>query len=200
MRSDLLVRSATPRDASAIHRIIDACAADGTVLPRDQEDITQAIPSFVVGVVRGEVVGCAALVTCGPSLAEIRSVAVSPAGRGTGVGAAIISHLISEAHFLRFDRLFLLTRIPEFFRRLGFRVVDPDALPDSFLSDLVRCQKRSLFNKFVMTRSLVNGPIDALGPGFAGAAGDAGVPAYPSGPDPVRIETVPAPVLVGAAQ
>lgn len=200
MNHDLLVRSATPRDASAIHRIIDACAADGTVLPRAEEDITQAIPSFVVGIVRGEIVGCAALVTCGPALAEIRSVAVAPAGRGTGVGAAIIHHLISEAHFLRFDRLFLLTRIPEFFRKLGFRTVDPANFPDSFLLDLIRCQKRSLFNKFVMTRSLVNGPIDALGPGFAGALPLFDVPAYPSHPDADPVTRISEPVLLAAAQ
>lgn len=200
MSPDLFVRTATCADAPAIHRIIDACAADGTVLPRHQEDIFQAIPSFVVGIVRGEIVGCAALVTCGPALAEIRSVAVAPAGRGTGVGAAIIHHLISEAHFLRFDRLFLLTRIPEFFRRLGFRTVDPANFPDSFLLDLIRCQRRSLFNKFVMTRSLVNGPIDALGPGFAGALPPLEIPAYPSNPD-VEASNFTAPeVLVAAAQ
>jgi N-acetylglutamate synthase-like GNAT family acetyltransferase len=149
------VRSATAEDAPAIFAIIDRCAANGTVLPRNQEDIGLTIASFVVGEVDGRMLACAALVACGSSDAEIRSVAVDPQSRGTGLGRAVVEYVVSEAQALGVERLFLLTRLPGFFERVGFQVIDPEHLPDTFLADLVHVQQRSLFNKYVMTRSLL---------------------------------------------
>lgn len=158
------VRSAVPADAHAIHAIIDQCAASGSVLPRAVEDIDLWIETFVVGVINDTPVACASLTVRGdPSVGEIRSVAVSEAARGTGLGKAIILYLIDEAHSIGLERLFLLTRIPGFFERCGFRTIHPEELPDSFLADLMHVQRRSLFNKIVMTR-----PIDMIS-GFADA-------------------------------
>ena len=149
------VRSALPEDSRAVHAIVDAAAATGAVLPRAIEDIDLWIESFVVGLVDGEALGCAALMTVeGPCIGEIRSVAVSDRARGTGLGREIVQYLVEEAHSLGLERLFLLTRVPAFFEKCGFRVIQPEELPDSFLSDLVRVQKRSLFNRFVMTRDI----------------------------------------------
>lgn len=149
------VRSATPEDSRAIHAIIDAVAATGAVLPRTIEDIDLWIESFVVGMVDGEVLGCAALMTVGgPRIAEIRSVAVLDGARGTGLGKQIVEYLVEEAHSLGLERVFLLTRVPAFFEKCGFRAVQVEDLPDSFLADLVHVQKRSLFNKFVMSRDI----------------------------------------------
>ena len=130
----------------------------GSVLPRDVGDIDLSIESFVIAVVGDgdtvEAMACAALVTCGPSIGEIRSVAVSERARGLGLGRELVDYLVTQAGALELDHLFLLTRIPRFFERLGFRAINPEELPDSFLADLVHCQQRSLFNKFVMTREL----------------------------------------------
>ena len=159
------VRSATPEDSRTIHAIIDAVAATGAVLPRSIEDIDLWIESFVVGMVDGQVLGCAALMTVGgPRIAEIRSVAVLDSARGTGLGRQIVEYLVEEAHSLGLERVFLLTRVPAFFEKCGFRTIQPEELPDSFLADLVHAQKRSLFNKFVMAREI------ALLSGFADSA------------------------------
>jgi len=158
------VRTAYREDARAIHRIIDEVAATGAVLPRGIEDIDLWIESFVVGTVEDGIVSCAALNTVGgPRIAEIRSVAVSSAARGTGLGRSMIDYLVDEAHSLGLERLFLLTRVPAFFEKCGFRTIQVEELPDSFLADLVHIQKRSLFNKFVMTRDI------AMLSGFADA-------------------------------
>lgn len=149
------VRSATPEDSRAIHAIIDAVAASGAVLPRSIEDIDLWIESFVVGMVDGQIMGCAALMTVGgPRVAEIRSVAVLDSARGTGLGRQIVQYLVDEAHSLGLERVFLLTRVPAFFEKCGFATIQPEELPDSFLADLVHIQKRSLFNKFVMSRDI----------------------------------------------
>ena len=151
------VRSAVAEDAPRIFAIIDACAAQGSVLPRAAEDVHAAVHSFVVAHDPADpaaLLGCAALVSCGPDMGEIRSVAVAPEGRGRGVGRAVVDYLVAEALAINLEHLFLLTRIPEFFSKLGFHAVDPNDLPDSFVADVVHTQRRSLFNKFVMTMNL----------------------------------------------
>lgn len=154
-KPEIRVRSAYREDLHAIHRIIDEVAATGAVLPRAIEDIDLWLESFVVGTVDGVIASCAALNTVGgPRIAEIRSVAVSAQARGTGLGRTMIDYLVDEAHSLGLERLFLLTRVPAFFEKCGFRTIQPEELPDSFLTDLVHVQKRSVFNKFVMTRDI----------------------------------------------
>jgi len=149
-------------DAHRIFEIIDECAASGAVLPRTIENIALTIESFFVGEVDGRVMGCAALVTCGPAMAEVRSVATCADARGLGVARAVVEYIIVMAHALEFERLFLLTKIPDFFQKLGFASVDPESLPDSFIADVVHTQKRSLFNKTVMTRNLtLDAPVPA---------------------------------------
>lgn len=152
--SRVFVRAASAQDIHRIFEIIDQCAASGSVLPRTIENIALAIESFFVGEVDGRILGCCALVTCGPSMAEIRSVATAEEGRGFGVARAVVEYAIVMGKALEFERLFLLTKIPGFFEKLGFSLVDPAALPDSFIADLVHAQKRSLFNKSVMIRNL----------------------------------------------
>lgn len=161
---EIRVRTAYREDSRAIHAIIDEVAATGAVLPRAIEDIDLWIESFVVGTLGDGIVSCAALNTVGgPRIAEIRSVAVSSKARGTGLGRSMIDYLVDEAHSLGLERLFLLTRVPAFFEKCGFRTIEVEALPDSFLADLVHIQKRSLFNKFVMTRdiAMLSGLADA---------------------------------------
>ena len=150
----VFVRAARREDVQRIFEIIDQCAASGSVLPRTTDNIALTIESFFVGEVNGQVLGCCALVTCGPSMAEIRSVATAEAGRGFGIARAVVDYAIIMGKALEFERLFLLTKIPRFFEKLGFALVDPAALPDSFIADLVHAQKRSLFNKSVMIRNL----------------------------------------------
>jgi N-acetylglutamate synthase-like GNAT family acetyltransferase len=185
-------RSANPRDAARIVEIIDECAAQGHVLPRDVENITLWIESFVVAEARGRVLGAAALAACGPNLAEIRSVAVSDEARGLGVGRSLLTYLIREARALDLDRLFLLTRIPDFFGRLGFVVVDPERLPDPFIADVVHAQNRSFFNKHVMILDM-RSPVYSERLAHLGETGEVTKPvrdAIDAADTPARVPTV----------
>lgn len=173
------VRSADRGDTDAIRAMIESCALDGALLRRHRDDIEPAIPGFVVGersCDRGTrtILGCAALVACGASLAEVRSVAVAPAARGTGLGRSMIERLVDTAAALGMDRLFLLTKVPGFFERLGFRDVDPASLPDSFLHDLVLAQQRTYLAKHVMTRPVLRGLPQAPSVESAASAGPTG--------------------------
>jgi amino-acid N-acetyltransferase len=87
------------------------------------------IADFVVAEQDGAVVGCAGLERYGTT-ALLRSVAVAPALRGTGLGPRLTAACIDAARARGLSSLALLTETAErFFPRFGFTVVPRTALP-----------------------------------------------------------------------
>ena len=78
-----------------------------------------------------QVLGCVGLERYG-STGLLRSLAVSPAERGNGVGRALVDACLSHARASGITTLVLLTETAEpFFARLGFRRVDRTEVPDA---------------------------------------------------------------------
>jgi amino-acid N-acetyltransferase len=84
-------------------------------------------------------VACAALKVVWEDLAEVRSVAVKPSLRGRGIGRMLVEAVKKEARELLIPRVFCLTYVPGFFRRLGFREVDKGSLPHKIWADCINC-------------------------------------------------------------
>ncbi len=150
----LIVRSAAPEDAPGICELVQRWADSGRLLPRSLREVESLIECFVVVRLGEDVVGCAALIVCGEAMAEIRSVAVDPTRTGHGIGRRMVEFLLDESARLDLDRVFLLTRAPAFFERCGFRTIDPDDLPDSFVHDFLNIQRRTFTDRYVMTREI----------------------------------------------
>ncbi len=147
------VRTATVEDLAGIKRLVDLWADAGENLPRSEEEILTSIRDFAVSTVDGRVVGCGALWLYTPSLAEIRSVGVDPDLHGGGIGSGIVEHLAAIAGKLRVERVFVLTRAPLFFERLGFRQVSVNGLPEKILKDCARCPKKHCCDEIAMVRT-----------------------------------------------
>ncbi len=135
-------RKAILPDAPAIHNLILQYTGDGTLLPRSLQEICENIRDFIVVVDRGTVIACAALHFYGLSLAEVRSVAVDKASQGKSAGRKLVLGLISESETHKIDRVFLFTRVPEFFARLGFVEVPHHILPEKVHKDCLSCPRR----------------------------------------------------------
>lgn len=148
----LIIRAARTHDVEQIVGVIRLCAQNGSVLARSEQEILDALPGFAVAESGGVVVGCAALCIVDRELGEIRSVAVHPEGRSLGAGRQLITYLLDVASQLGIVRIFLITRLPEFFARIGFVEVDPTTLADRFLDDLMHQQGRTYREKSVMIR------------------------------------------------
>jgi N-acetylglutamate synthase-like GNAT family acetyltransferase len=117
-----VVRSATDADAERIHALLDH---EG--LPTS--DLAAARPEFIVVVEATELVGAGALQHLGES-ALIRSVAVSPKRRGTGLGRDIVLELERRARSSGTVLLVLLTQTAApFFEHLGYRVIERASAP-----------------------------------------------------------------------
>jgi amino-acid N-acetyltransferase len=120
----LRIRPATTADVRSIRRLVDTYAPDRRLLSKATVTLFEAVPEFVVGEVDGEVVACGAIHVMWEDLAEVRTVAVEPTLRGTGVGGVLLAHLVQRARDLGVKRVFCLTFETGFFGRHGFVEID----------------------------------------------------------------------------
>jgi amino-acid N-acetyltransferase len=143
-------RSAKLPDALAIEQLIQVHVGSGTLLPRSFSDICENIRDFVVVENEGEIVGCGALHLYGMHLAEIRSITVTSNSKGKGAGRVLVDALLKEAKHQHVTCVCLFTRIPDFFARMGFLVVEKEALPDKALKDCQLCPRQHACDEIAM--------------------------------------------------
>lgn len=136
------VRQARLSDVDKICELIAYWAEQGENLPRNKADIMQAIHGFAVAEIDDQVVGCAALYVYSTGLAEIRSLGLFPQAQGKGLGAELVSWLLWKARELGITRTIVLTRVPEFFGRLNFRLTVKEKLPEKVMKDCEICPKK----------------------------------------------------------
>ncbi len=135
------LRKAVMADAEKIQFLINGYAKQGLMLPRSINSIYENIRDFWVCEENGEIVGVCALTVFWNDLAEVRSLAVSPEHTRKGIGTALVEKALQEARDLGIGRVFTLTYQVEFFKKLGFRVVDKNSLPHKIWRDCVNCVK-----------------------------------------------------------
>lgn len=138
-----MLRKARVGDVKIIHRMINASAGKGEILPRSLMDIYGSLRDFFIYIdtEQQSIVGICAMNIIWENLAEIRSLYVDESQRNRGIGKKLVEACISEAITLELFRVFTLTNSPEFFKRLGFKEVDRSTLSEKIWSDCFRCSK-----------------------------------------------------------
>ena len=151
MKNLLTVREATEADVKKIHELLVIYSKKASVLARSEEDIRFYLGNFLVAEVGGTVRGCAAARDFGNGLLEVRSMVVEPEFQGKGIGRAMIEALIAGLRVKRKQfRLFALTYQVEFFKALGFQVVDRSLFPEKIWSDCAKCPKNDCCDETAM--------------------------------------------------
>jgi amino-acid N-acetyltransferase len=136
------VRNARIADARAICSLISNYAERDRMLARSMADIYENLHSFTVVELNGTVVGCCALAIIWADLAEIKSLAVDEAKKGSGVGKLLVNTALKRARQLGLARVFALTLNPDFFEKLGFQIIEKDSLPMKVWKDCAKCPKQ----------------------------------------------------------
>jgi amino-acid N-acetyltransferase len=136
------VRSAKVTDVKAIYSLINSYAERDRMLFRSTADIYKNLQTFTVAEVAGDVVGCCALEVVWSDLAEIKSLAVDETNTDKGIGKALVAAATEQAHLLGIAKVFALTLTPDFFEKLGFKIIEKDTLPMKVWSDCARCPKQ----------------------------------------------------------
>lgn len=137
----LTIRKAELRDVTALYELISHYADEDVMLPRPMMELYENVWEFTVAEDDGRVMGCGALKFYSSDLAEIRSLGVAPGLAGKGVGRAIVDCLLEEAESFQLKTVFVLTLVPGFFEKLGFRGVGRETLPMKVWRDCLHCAK-----------------------------------------------------------
>ncbi|BBX26182.1 amino-acid N-acetyltransferase [Mycolicibacterium alvei] len=122
-RQHPVVRRARTSDVPAIKSLIDVYAGK-ILLEKNLVTLYEAVQEFWVVELGGELVGCGALHVLWADLGEVRTVAVHPKVRGTGVGHVLVEQLLDVARDLHLRRIFVLTFEVDFFGRHGFEEIE----------------------------------------------------------------------------
>ncbi|HEU5050616.1 MAG TPA: arsenic resistance N-acetyltransferase ArsN2 [Gemmatimonadales bacterium] len=123
----LEIRPAESTDLPAIERLLEASR-----LPL--AGVREALPHFLIARQDGRMVGVIGMEVLG-GLGLVRSAAVEPGSRGTGVGRALVERVLAEAASYRIRELYLLTTTAErWFTRFGFRHVERADVPEPIRS------------------------------------------------------------------
>lgn len=132
------LRSARTSDVALIRRLIDTYAPKGILLDKPMVTLYEDVQEFVVAEVDGEALGCGALHVLWSDLAEVRTLAVDPLCRHTGVGHAVLDALLDRARAVGVDRVFCLTFEVDFFAAHGFRSFSAAAVEPAVYEELLR--------------------------------------------------------------
>ncbi|MFM1905869.1 MAG: hypothetical protein RIT32_665 [Actinomycetota bacterium] len=122
--TEITIRPAKTSDVNFILSLIGEYSPERRMLRKEVITIYEDIQEFVVAEVAGEPVGYGALHVLWEDLAEVRSVAVKPNKKRSGVGRAVVIHLLNKAKQLGIRRVFCLTFEVDFFRSFGFLPTD----------------------------------------------------------------------------
>jgi amino-acid N-acetyltransferase len=132
-----VIRRARTSDVKGVRRLVDLYAPR-ILLAKPMVTLYEDVQEFWVAERDDEIVGCGALHVLWEHLAEVRSVAVAPHARGSGVGHRLLEALISQARQLDISRVFVLTFETEFFARHGFRVIEGAPVSHEVFEELLR--------------------------------------------------------------
>ena len=192
----MIIRPATIHDVPRVQQIINSHAELGRMLFKSYAQLFEDLRDFAVcelepseragngqGAAAGfghpsTVVGCVALTIIWADLAEVRSLAVDERAIGRGIGRKLVEWSVEEARRLQIRRLFALTYEQRFFEKLGFEVVQKEALPLKVWSDCVRCPKNENCDEIAVVRTLADVPVVEL-PGAAPTPRGVSIPVLP---------------------
>lgn len=128
-------------DVEDIIKLINQNAEKGLMLPRTRSTLYEGIREFVVAVEDDQLIGTGSLHIIWDDLAEIRALAVDENYQGKGIGREIVKILLHEAEDLHCPKVFTLTYQVDFFKRMGFQLVDKESMPHKVWKECINCVK-----------------------------------------------------------
>jgi len=149
-----MIRDAVIKDANTIQQLIRIRAEEGAMLPRSLNDIYEQLRDFIVFEEDGKIIGAAATHIVWEDIAEIRSLAVNKNAERKGVAKNLVEKSLETARRLGVKKVFVLTYVPEFFKKRGFKEVEKHDLPHKIWSDCIRCHKFPDCDEFALAIEL----------------------------------------------
>lgn len=136
-----MIRKAKISDIKQIQHLINCFAKENLMLARSLNELYENLRDFFVFEDKNIVAGCCALHISWEDLAEIKSLAVDKRYRKKGAGRSLVSSCIQEARELGAKKVFALTYVPDFFKKIGFKKISHEKLPHKIWAECINCPK-----------------------------------------------------------
>jgi len=146
----ITLRTGETADAKKLFALIQANLEEGHLLPRTLGELTSRANRFVVAVKARKIIGCAELAPLSPHVAEVRSLAVDGAARGSRIGVTIVDELRRRARRESFEKLCAFTHAPSYFINMGFSIVPHLWLTEKIYTDCVKCPQFRQCGQYAM--------------------------------------------------
>ena len=133
------IRRARTGDVAQIQELVEPLVQRRILLGKETVTFYESVQEFRVAVDEtGRLIGCGALHVMWSDLGEVRTLAVTDAWLGHGVGRALLARLEEDARELGLSRLFCLTFEVEFFQRNGFEDMGSESIDPTVYAELLR--------------------------------------------------------------
>ena len=170
-RARTTLKTADRLHAPTLHALITSNLEEGHLLPRTLDELVVHAERFTIAMRGRQIVGCAELAPLSQSVAEVRSLAVSPSVRGNGVGTEIVEELRRRARREGFEKLCAFTHTPGYFIQMGFSIVPHLWLPEKIYTDCLQCPLFRRCGQYAMVVPIDGAHDGARGTPLAPAAG-----------------------------
>ena len=173
-RARVTIQWANSAQAKKLHALIVAHLEEGHLLPRTLAEIRAHADRFAIGMRGRTIVGCAELAPLSQHVAEIRSLAVGEAERGSGLGVLLVEELRRRARREGFEKLCAFTHAPGYFSGMGFSIVPHLWVPEKIYTDCTSCPHFRRCGQYAMILPLDDtvgrsiGPLPVVTPGSPG--------------------------------
>ena len=136
----LVIRKPFVDDAETISSLVRFYSDKGIMLPRDTDEIRNAIDTFLVAELDGKIIGAISRYDYGMGLFEVRSLVVADEYGKAGIGSILLQNLIKVIIRDGAEKIFALSYSPDFFRKNRFTDVPKETLPEKIWKDCRFCK------------------------------------------------------------
>jgi len=144
-------------DIPAMQSLVTGEVKDGIILIRTEDEVATNIRSYVLAKDKDKIVGYTALHVHSKRLAEIRSLIVDESYRGKKIGQHMVEFALKEAKELGVEEdVLVLTYLPGFFEKLGFREINKELIPEHKIwADCIKCIHFPVCNEVALVYKVV---------------------------------------------
>jgi len=135
------IRKARAKDIPEIENVINYYAGQNKMLPRSSSELYENIRDFWVKEKNSGIAGCCALHIIKKDIAELKSLAIKQEFIGEGIGKELVKKCAEDALTIGIKKIFVLTQIPDYFKKLNFTEIDINKLPHKIWPECLRCPK-----------------------------------------------------------
>ncbi|MCM8791722.1 MAG: N-acetyltransferase [Candidatus Omnitrophica bacterium] len=149
-----MIRKPKLKDVQSIYNLISNFAKQNFMLARSLNEIYENLRDFWVYELEKKIIGCCALHISWENFAEIKSLAVEKRFQNKKIGTALVEACIQEAKHLGIRNIFVLTYIPTYFSKFGFKKIKHEKLPHKIWFECIRCPKFPYCKEVAMIKKI----------------------------------------------